>query len=222
MSEASSTSRPTTCAEQLSFTLSPESESGATPSDSLGGPTRAPSGLARVRVNLSPRRVGARARPTSVTSGQRGSSSSESAALSSFLESRLRAVTASLGSTLYELTWKERVMPSGRSIPALRATARRTSDSGSSLSGWGTPTATVPGGTPEQALTRKLRSRGRIGASVTSLAHQVQLIGSSVETESDGPPITGSERMASSSQSSPRVSTSQLMTPSLARISFQA
>ena len=42
------------------------------------------------------------------------------------------------------------------------------------------------------------------------------------ENDSDGPPITGSERMASSSQSSPRVSASQLMTPSLARISFQA
>ena len=42
------------------------------------------------------------------------------------------------------------------------------------------------------------------------------------EKESDGPPITGRERMASSSQSSPRVSASQLTTPSLARISFQA
>ena len=42
------------------------------------------------------------------------------------------------------------------------------------------------------------------------------------ENDSDGPPITGSERMASSSQSSPKVSASQLMTPSLARISFQA
>lgn len=47
--------------------------------------------------------------------------SSESADLSDFLENRLRARTASVGSTLYRLTWKRRDTPSGRSIPALRA-----------------------------------------------------------------------------------------------------
>jgi hypothetical protein len=41
---------------------------------------------------------------------------------------------------LYTLTWKERTTPSGRSIPALRASARRTSDSGSTGQPWPTPT----------------------------------------------------------------------------------
>jgi hypothetical protein len=40
---------------------------------------------------------------------------------------------------LYALTWRDRATPSGRLICALRASARRTSDSGSGLLGW--PTA---------------------------------------------------------------------------------
>jgi hypothetical protein len=52
------------------------------------------------------------------------------------LASRLRVATASLGSTLYTLTWKERTTPSGRLIYALRASARRISDSDSGGSEW--------------------------------------------------------------------------------------
>mgnify|MGYP003520120273 FL=1 len=80
---------------------------------------------------------------TSGTYGLLPTGSLSSAALQSSLASRLRAKTASLGSTLYKLTWKERATPSGRSIPALRASARPTSDKGSigPESGW--PTTTV-------------------------------------------------------------------------------
>jgi len=55
----------------------------------------------------------------------------------------LRQRTASLGSTLYKLTWKARVTPAGRLIYALRASVRPTSGSGfgSSRSGWPTPTS---------------------------------------------------------------------------------
>tara|TARA_R110002126_G_scaffold2586_4_gene14484 strand:+ start:2034 stop:2714 length:681 start_codon:yes stop_codon:yes gene_type:complete len=56
------------------------------------------------------------------------------------LANKLQARTASLGSTLYTLTWKARSTPSGRSIPALRASARRISDSGSIGAPWPTPT----------------------------------------------------------------------------------
>jgi len=47
---------------------------------------------------------------------------------------------------LYKLTWKVRVTPQGRSILALRASARPTSDSGSGgpLKGWPTPMAGTP------------------------------------------------------------------------------
>lgn len=82
---------------------------------------------------------------TSGISGRTSITSSESAALTSSLESRLRAKTDWLGSTLYTLTWKERATPSGRSIPALRASVRRISGKGStgsesSLAGFPTPT----------------------------------------------------------------------------------
>lgn len=80
---------------------------------------------------------------TSGTFGRTSTGSSASVALTSSLASRLRARTASLGSTLYKLTWKERLTPAGRSISALRASARPTSDSGSggSEKGWKTPRA---------------------------------------------------------------------------------
>jgi hypothetical protein len=44
-----------------------------------------------------------------------------------------------LGSTLYKLTWRERVTPPGRLISALRASALRTF--GNDRTGWATPNA---------------------------------------------------------------------------------
>jgi hypothetical protein len=48
------------------------------------------------------------------------------------------------------------------------------------LAGWGTPNASAPGGTPEQALARK--EGLSCGQSVTTLDHQVQLAGWSTPT----------------------------------------
>jgi hypothetical protein len=53
----------------------------------------------------------------------------------------LRPRTDLLGSTLFTLTWKDRVTPSGRLICALRASVRRTS--GNDCTSWPTPDATV-------------------------------------------------------------------------------
>jgi len=130
-----------TLLERLKRISSQASESGATRSDSPAGQTTAPSGPAPAPASLSPSLAVAKALRTSATSGPSGSDSSASAALQSSLESRLRALTASRGSTLYALTWKERVTPSGHQISALRASARRTSASASisSESGWPTP-----------------------------------------------------------------------------------
>ena len=77
------------------------------------------------------------------TCGQRSITSSASASLQSSLVNRLRLKTASVGSTLYTLTWKQRATPAGRSISALRASARRISDnaSGGLEQGWPTPQA---------------------------------------------------------------------------------
>jgi hypothetical protein len=78
----------------------------------------------------------------SATYGRSGSGSSASAALSLSLASRLQARTRLLGSTMFQLTWKARVTPSGRSIPALRASGRPTSGSG--FTSWPTPMAGTP------------------------------------------------------------------------------
>lgn len=96
------------------------------------------------------------------------------------------------------------------------------------LAGWGTPNASAPGGTPEQALARKVGLN--CGQSVTTLDHQVQLAGWPTTTTQDsagsraygyggqefmtltdaaraaagGPPLTGSPvAMASGGQLNP-------------------
>lgn len=80
---------------------------------------------------------------TSGTYGRTSIGSSASVALQSSLESRLRAKTQTLGSTLYNLTWKPWVTPSGQRRSRLRASVRRTSATdfiGLEKQGWRTPT----------------------------------------------------------------------------------
>lgn len=79
-----------------------------------------------------------------------------SAALTLFLASRLQALTALHGSTLYRLTWKQRITPAGRSIPALRASVPRTSDKG--CTGWPTPRSVAAG--PDFAIAMRKNSGG--------------------------------------------------------------
>ena len=117
---------------------SPGLESGATHCDKPGGVMTDLFGPVPVRANLSPRQARELGLLTSGTFGQLGTGSSRSAALQRSLESRLRAKTASLGSTLYKLTWRERATPAGQSIPALLASVRPISVSG--FIGWLTPT----------------------------------------------------------------------------------
>lgn len=118
---------------------SPASADGPSRSGSLAGLTIVTSGRARAHASLSARQAKELGFLTSGTFGLTSTGSLASARLQSFLESRLRARTASLGSTLYGLTWKPRATPSGRQICALRASVRRTSDS--ACSGWPTAAA---------------------------------------------------------------------------------
>ena len=140
MNEASKTSPRATLTDTPSATSLPGSASGPTPCARRAGPTTAPSGPEVARANLSARQAKQAGLLTSGTFGPPSSTSSSSAALASSLASRLRARTALLGSTLYTLTWKERVTPQQHSIFALRASAPRTSGNGSI--GWPTPTKT--------------------------------------------------------------------------------
>jgi hypothetical protein len=107
-------------------------------SDRLAGPMTEPCGQGAVRASHSVPQDDAADSMTSGTSGPHGSGSSQSVSLQWSLENRLRARMASVGSTLFRLTWKQRVTPSGRPICALRASVLRTS--GSDSTSWPTPT----------------------------------------------------------------------------------
>jgi hypothetical protein len=98
-------------------------------------------GRDHARASLSARQAKEQGLMMSGTCGQLSITSSASASLQSSLVSKLQAKTALVGSTLYSLTWKLRATPAGRSISALRASARRISGNGSGglEQGWGTP-----------------------------------------------------------------------------------
>src|SRR5579885_3223446 len=139
-SEASATCGPRTSAP-ANATSSQGSGSGPARSGSPESPTICPSGPAPARASRSAPPASVGDLTTIATSGPIGSGSSASAALQSSLASRLRTAMDSNGSTLYRLTWKERVTPSGRRICALRASAPRTSGRG--CTSWPTPTSAL-------------------------------------------------------------------------------
>lgn len=140
MSEASRTCARPTCTDSPSATSSPASASGAWPCGLPAGQTTDLFGPVPVRANLSARQAKALDLLTSGTFGRPSTGSSRSAALQASLESKLRARTQILGSTLYTLTWRPWVTPSGVSRSRLRASALRNPES--ALSGWRAPLAT--------------------------------------------------------------------------------
>lgn len=133
---------PTNSPDTPSATSSLVSACGASRFVLPDGRTVDEHGLAAVLASLSARQVKALGLQTSGIYGPPGSTSSTSAGLQSSLESRLRARTQSLGSTLYTLTWKAWVTPSGVSRFRLRASVRRTSETETTglASAWPTPT----------------------------------------------------------------------------------
>lgn len=248
---------PTTCADSCSATSSPASASGPWPSAAPAGQTTDLFGPVPVLANLSARQARELGLLTSGTFGRTSTTSSRSADLQRSLESRLRAATQTLGSTLYRMTWKAWDTGSGRSRFRLRASVLRTSETGSTgwptptaalaekgvrtfegglleamrnhgpdlaavacltgwptpqardfkganepgnelthnsrplneqvrLAGWGTPTASEPGGSGEQYLAR---SQGKTGNTFPSmLTHQVRLAGWPTPQARDGDP----------------------------------
>jgi len=155
-------------------TSSPESESGATPCDKPDGQTTAPCGPAPAHVRLSARQAKAQGLLTSGISGPPFTGSSASAVLTSSLVSKLQEKQVSLGSTLYNLTWKWRVTPAGTPSPQLVASARRIKEHAciGLLKAWPTPVANPANGEPEQFLARKLKSiakGSKMGVSLSDL-----------------------------------------------------
>lgn len=123
---------------------------GPSHSDKPGGPMIGQSGPALARALLLVKPARDLAFQTKGTSGRSSSGSLESAALTQSLASRLQAKTVLLGSTLWRQTWRLKITPSGRVVPALVVSVRRTSDSDSTglliptapkLAGWATPIA---------------------------------------------------------------------------------
>lgn len=129
---------PTNSPDSPNVISLPASADGPTPWTLPDGRVIDPCGLAVVLASLSARQVKALGLQTSGIYGPPGSTSSRSAALQSSLESRLRATLSNLGSTLYTLTWKAWVTPSGVSRFRLRASVRRTSETEPTW--WPTPT----------------------------------------------------------------------------------
>ena len=149
-----------------------ESECGPLHYDALAGLTIGQYGQALAPANLSPRQAKEMGLLTSGIYGLRSPGSFSSATLESCLVSRLQARTQSLGSTLYKLTWKPWIMPSGLSRSRLRASVRRISETG--RTGWPTPCARdhFPAHSPEYIAAKKAQGHG-----MANLNDLVQLAG---------------------------------------------
>jgi hypothetical protein len=111
-----------------SATFSPDSAAGATPCALPDGPRTDLFGRAVAPANPLAQPAKVRALLTSGISGLSGSTSSASADLTLSLASKLKQRLTTDGSTLFKLTWREKVTPAGRLVYRLAASGRRTSD----------------------------------------------------------------------------------------------
>jgi hypothetical protein len=156
--------------------FSQELAAGRMRSGSPDGPMTGPSGPVAALASLSPRQAEAKGVLTSGTCGRTGSTSSGSAGLQSFLESRLRQNLPYPGLTLFSMTWRQRATPAGRLICALRASGRRTSGKG--YGSWPTPNAQENDMSPEKwkKLNQKQKlSNPNLGEKQKMLSTVVQL-----------------------------------------------
>lgn len=169
------------------------------------GKTAEKSGQVPAHASLSARQAKEKDLLTSGTYGPPCIGWSGSVALSLSLASNLQVLTQMTGSTLYRLTWKPWVMPSGRVRFRLRASVPRTS--GTELIGWPTPTANawkhpsnagrqgglnlqtaaqLSGWTTPSASDSRRGGRGiTAGMSGSSLAQPVKMAGWPTPTASD-------------------------------------
>jgi hypothetical protein len=129
-------------------------------------------------VSLSARQAKEQGLMMSGTCGLRGNGSSSSAALQRFTESRLQARLSGLGSTLYKLTWKPWVTPSGVSRSRLRGSVLRISET--ERSGWVTPSARDWKDTPGMTALRDGKER------LDQLPRQAYLAGWPTPRANDG------------------------------------
>lgn len=134
-------------------TSSQASGAGPWPSDSRDGLTTDPSGPAAAHASLSASQAKEQGLLTSGTYGRIGSILYGQSDLRQCLVNRLKQRLPTGGSTLFKMTWKEKVTPSLQSVSLLRASGLRISDSGSGS--WPTPCQQDgPNGGPNQGVDR--------------------------------------------------------------------
>ena len=151
--------------DTLNVISSPGSVSGPLPCDAQAGPIAALFGQALVPANLSARQAKEMGFLTSGIYGPHGSTSLDSEALSSSLVSKLKQRLGTVGSTLFKLTWKPWVTPSGRSVFLLRASGLRTSASG--CGSWPSPGANDGNGGKGPRLGMSMTGRMPDGSKAT-------------------------------------------------------
>ena len=153
---------------------SPGLEFGPSLFAELDGTIRDQSGRPVARASLSARQALELHLLTQGTYGLVSPGSSESADLQSLLVNRLQEKLLGLGSTLYTLTWKPWVTPSGQSRFRLRASVRRTSET--EFTGWPTPKVTDtngPGNSTNRQGGMALHTCAQLAAWTTPQAHDV-------------------------------------------------
>jgi len=158
-----------------SVTSSPGSGGGRELSGMLDGRTTGLSGPDRAHANLSPRQAEAAGLLTSGTYGPPGIGSLSSQRLSASLGSRLKARTASRGSTLFFLIWRPEATPAGRPYFLQRASALPTSAAG--RTGWPTPNTSEPSGELRLKQDRQTRDPNQTGSYYWQLGRVVELAG---------------------------------------------
>jgi hypothetical protein len=121
------------------------------PCAELGGLTIAEFGQVLAPANLSARQAKAMGLLTSGICGPHSSTLSLTSARNVSLGNRLRDVTASLGSTLFKLTWKPLTTPQGRSLFLQRASVLP--KGANACTGWPTPTTPSGGQTAPEGTT---------------------------------------------------------------------
>ena len=146
--------------DTLNVISSPALADGLMPCEKPDGPTINPFGPEVALANLSAQQAKEKGLLTSGTYGRHGSISSHSASLMSSLASRLKQRLTTAGSTLFNLTWKEKVTPSGRLVYRLAASGRRISGSG--CGSWPSPRA---------SNTTGAGTRGDGGENLQTVAH---------------------------------------------------
>ena len=162
MSVTSQKLAPTTSTGTVKSTSLQASGGGPSLSVSQAGRTIDRSGQVPVLVNRSALRGREGEQQTTGIFGRQCSLLLSDTDLSQSLASKLFPLVHWHGSIWLQPTWKERVTPSGRSLPLLHASARTTSDS--ALTGWPTPTASAVHG---MSLRSAIKQIARPGAQLS-------------------------------------------------------